>query len=438
MRNAKLAVAATLTLICLSLGVIGEAKLHVGPSQSMATIQRLVDKGDLAEATKRLSAGYNFNDPVGLDALHQFSIMVLRQGLSEPDAYERCYAASSMGQSGEPENITILATAFHSSKLGIKEAAADGLGEIGDDAAIAALQQLYNSGSVGDRETIVESIAQVSNPNAEVLLSEGAGSSDATVRLISIKGLGKLGNRAAIPRLRELLTTDQEPLERVSAARSLLELGDDSGMPAINYAIHDEHQVWAMATAALALGDAHDPKCVPQLMETLAKQDDIDVRIAAAIALTHYNVPEAVEFLKRALQSGDPISVRHIGQLLPDIDPHNGRVILIAAMTDEDIGLRMAALRIISTFGGEQEVAFLTREIPQTEEPTSRALLARGLGRIASPSCIKPLLGMVTEQTPAVRYTAADGLGRIADRMMTEHRFNNAQSKAKTASSPKL
>jgi len=431
MVNARVGVAAASILVALCLGAAVEAKWHVGPSQSMATIRQLVANGDLTEATKRLTAGYSFNDPVGLDALHQFSVLVLNQGLSEPDLYERCYAASSLGPGGEPENINILITAFRSSKLGVKNAAADGLGEIGDDAAIAALQQLYNSGSVGDRETIVESLAQVSNPNAVTLLSDGAISNDSTVRLIAIKGLGKLGNRAAIPRLRELLSTQQDPLEKTSAARSLVELGDDSGMPVINAAIHDPRQVWAMATAALALGDAHDPRVVPTLMQTLTTQDDIDVRIAAAIALTHYNVPASVEFLKRALHSGDPISVRHIGQLLGDIDPHYGREILIYAMQDEDIGLRMSALKIISSFGGEQEVSSLTRAMAQTDEPTSRALIARGLGRIGSRSCIKPLLSMVTEQTPAVRYTAADGLGRIADRMLKEPNAAGAQSRVK-------
>ena len=436
MRNQRLAVAATTTLICLCLGAAGEAKWQVGPSQSMAAIEQLVAQGDLSGATKRLSAGYRFDNPVGLDALRQFSILVLRRGLSEHDPYERCYAASSLGQSGEPGNITLLVKAFRSSKLGLKTAAADGLGEIGDDAAIAALQQLYNSATIGDRETIVETLAQATNPKAVGALSEAAGSSDETVRLVAIKGLGKLGNRTAVPRLRELLATAHDPLEKTSVARSLLQLGDDSGMATIKAAIHNTHQIWAMATAALALGDAHDPQAVPILMQTLTTQDDIDVRLAAAVALTHYNVPAAVEFIKRALKSGDPISVRHIGQLLADIDFRNGREILTAAMADEDIGLRMAALKVISSFGGEQEVAALTRALPQTDEPTSRALIARALGRIGRPSCIQPLLAMVPEANPTVRYTAADGLGRTAARLLKEGGSNIPHNAQGTSTTP--
>lgn len=432
MGNAKLAVAATITLVCLCLGASCEAKWLLGPSQSMATIEKLVAQGNLSEATKRLSEGYRFDEPAGLDALRQFSILVLRRGLSERDTYERCYAASSLGQSGEPGNISMLVAAFRSSKLGVKTAAADGLGEIGDDAAIAALQQLYNSGTAGERETIVETLAQVANPNAIGALSEAAGSSDGTVRVIAIKGLGKLGNRAAIPRLRELLATSRDPLEKVTVARSLIQLGDDSGMAVIKAAIRDRHQVWAMATAALALGDAHDPQVVPTLMEALTTQDDIDVRLATAVALTHYNVPAAVEFIKGALQSGDPISVRHIGQLLADIDFRNAREILTIAMANEDIGLRMAALKQISSFGGEQEVTSLTQELAHTDEPTSRALIARALGRIARPSCIKPLLALVPEANLTVRYTAADGLGRVANRLLKKNDFNGAQGKSKT------
>ena len=431
MRNARLAVAATATLLCLYLGTACEAKWRLGPSQSMATIEKLVAQDKLSEATKRLSAGYSFDDPAGLDALRQFSIIVLRRGLSERDPYERCYAASALGQSGEPGNIAILIAAFRSSKLGVKTAAADGLGEIGDNAAIAALQQLYNSGTVGERETVVETLAQVTNPNAVGALSEATSSSDGTVRLIAIKGLGRLGNRAAVPRLRELLATVHDPLEKTTVARSLIQLGDNSGMDTIKAALHNPHQVWAMAMAALALGDAHDPQVVPLLQNTLTTQDDIDVRLAAAVALTHYNVPAAVDFIKGALQSGDPISVRHIGQLLADIDLRNGREILIAAMANEDIGLQMAALKIISSFGGEQEVAALTRALGKTDEPTIRALIARGLGRIASRSCITPLLALVPEASPAVRYTAADGLGRIANRLLKESASDGSQGASK-------
>jgi len=433
MGNAKLAVAITTILVCLlCLGAASEARWLLGSGRSMATIEVLVAQGDLSEAAKRLSNGYRFDNPAGLDALRQFSILVLRRGLSERDPYERCYAASALGQSGEPGNIAMLVAAFRSSKLGLKTAAADGLGEIGDDAAIAALRQLYNSGTVGERETLVETLAQSNNPNALVALSEAAGSSDKTVRLIAIKGLGQLGDRAAVPRLRELLATGRDPLEKTTAARSLLQLGDDSGMATIKAAMHDSNQVWAMATAALALGDAHDPRVVPILTKALTTQEDIDVRLATAVALTHYNVPAAVEFIKGALQSGDPISVRHIGQLLPDIDFRNAHEILAIAMADEDIGLRMAALKQISSFGGEQEVASLTQELAHTDEPTSRALIARALGRIASPSCIKPLLALVPEPNPTVRYTGADGLGRIAQRLLKQNGFDSAQGKSKT------
>jgi HEAT repeat protein len=398
----------------------------------MAAIEKLVAQGNLSEAVKRLTEGYRFDSAAGLDALRQFSLMVLRRGLSERDAYERCYAASSLGGSGEPGNIAMLVAAFHSSKLGIKAAAADGLGEIDDDAALAALRQLYKSGTVSEHETIVYTLSQMTDPQAMDTLAEAAGSSDATVRLIATNGLGKLGNRAAIPRLRELLASSTDPMEKTTAARSLMQLGDDSGMATIEAAIRDHRQVWATATAALALGDAHDPQVVPTLMQALNTQDDIDVRLATAVALTHYNVPAAVEFIKGAMHSGDPISVRHIGQLLADVDSRNAREILTIAMADEDLGLRMAALKQISSFGGEQEVASLSQALAHTDEPTSRALIAGALGRIATPSCIPPLLVMAQEANPTVRYTAADSLKQVAERLMKKDGLQSAQDKPQT------
>jgi len=421
MRNVRLSVTALATTFAFSaLAAICEAKIQVGPGQPMEAIEKLVAKGKLAEATERLSRAYRFDNPEGLAALRQFSIMILRRGLLERDPYERCYVASSLGQSGEPDNIAILTTAFKSTKLGLKTAAADGLGEIGDDAAIAALERLYRSGTNGERQIVVEALAGVANPNAVSALSEATGSNDKSVRLIAIKGLGRLRNREAIPRLRQLLATTQDPMEKATIARSLLQLGDDSGMAAIKAALQNPHEVWAMATAALAMGDAHDPRAVPMLKQALTTQDDIDVRLAAAVALTHYNDPAGVEFIKGAIQADDPITIRHIGELLDDIDLTNAREILTAALANPDIGLRMAALKTLSSIGGEPEAVALKDSLAKIDEPTGRALIARALGRLARPACIEPLLAMVPESTPVVRYTAAAALERTASRLLKQ------------------
>jgi len=421
MRNVRLSGTAVATIFIFSASsAICQAKVQVGPSQSMAAIDKLVTQGKLSDAIKRLSSGYRFDNPEGLAALRQFSIMVLRRGLLERDPYERCYAASSLGQSGEPDNITILTTAFKSTKLGLKTAAADGLGEIGDDAAIAALQRLYRSGSDGERQIVVEALAGIGNPNAMAALSEAAGNNDKSVRLIAIKGLGRLRNREAIPRLRQLLAVTQDPMEKTTIARSLLLLGDDSGMETIKAALQNPHEVWAMATAALAMGDAHDPQVVPMLKQALTAQDDIDVRLAAAVALTHYNDPAGAEFIKGAIQADDPITIRHIGELLDDIDLTNAREILTAALANPDIGLRMAALKTIGSIGGEPEAVALRDALAKINEPTGRALIARALGRLARPTCIEPLLAMVPESTLVVRYTAAAALERTASRLLKQ------------------
>lgn len=422
MRNVRLSVTAVATIFAFSAlaAIFCEAKVQVGPGQPMEAIEKLVAEGKLSEATARLSHSYRFDNPEGLAALRQFSIMILRRGLSERDPYERCYVASSLGQSGEPDNIAILTTAFKSTKLGLKTAAADGLGEIGDDAAIAALQRLYSSGTDGERQILVEALAQLTNPNAMAALSEAADSTDKPVRLIAIKGLGRLHNREAIPRLRQLLAATRNPMEKATIARSLLQLGDDSGMDTIKAALKDSHEVWAMATAALAMGDAHDPRVVPMLKQALTAQDDVDVRLAAAVALTHYNDPAGVEFIKGALQADDPITVRYIGELLDDIDLTNAREILTIALANPDIGLRMAALKTLGSIGGEPEAVALKDVLARINEPTSRALIARALGRIARPACIEPLLAMVPESTAMERYTAAAGLERTASRLLKQ------------------
>ena len=110
---------------------------------SMIAIRNMVVKGNVSQATNKLSSSYRFDRESGLIALRQFSMIVLQRGLKEHDRFEQCYAASALAEGGENEALQMMANTFQTDPdLSLKMAVADGLGEVGDRKAVAILGHL--------------------------------------------------------------------------------------------------------------------------------------------------------------------------------------------------------------------------------------------------------------------------------------------------------
>jgi HEAT repeat protein len=186
---------------------------------SMALISSMVERGDLWGASAKVGSSYRFDKPAGLMALRRFSVLVLRRGLQEYDAYERCYAASALAAAGDRDEIAQLVKIFQGTrKSGLKMAAADGLGDVGDADAVQALEQLYSWTEPSHRRVVVNGAAEAHDPGAIELLSRALTVSDQMTRLTAARGLGQLGNRGAIRVLRRYQAGAQDPFEKATAA----------------------------------------------------------------------------------------------------------------------------------------------------------------------------------------------------------------------------
>lgn len=380
---------------------------------SMVAIKKLVAKGELAQAARKLNTTYRFDRESGLIALRQFSIIVLQRGLKEQDTFDQCYAASALAEGGEDEALQMLANTFlKDPDLSVKMAVADGLGEIGDRKAIAILSHLYYHAEVLDRRFIVNALASATDPSAMPILSDAARLPDPTIRVAAMKALGHLGDHRAIPLLRMVLAKGQD-FDKVAAAEALLRLGDDSGVGVLRSTLNDHSEGNARAMAAVSLGYARNPALVPVLKAALT-DENIDVRIGAAAALTHYGDNGGVTYLRGAIHDQDQVTRTHAAQLFDEIDFTVGRPILIEALSSPDNDVQLAAVKALGVGGGDREVVLLGDLLRSTKDPITRADIAWSLGRIGSPSGITMLLAMVQDTDPAVRYTAADGLDHTA------------------------
>jgi HEAT repeat protein len=392
---------------------------------SMIAIRNLVVKGNVSQATNKLNSTYRFDRESGLIALRQFSIIVLQRGLKERDPFERCYAASALAEGGENGALQMMANTFQTDPdLSLKMAVADGLGEVGDRKAVAILGHLYYHGEMLDRRFIVNALSSATDPSAVVVLSDAVKqSSDPALRLAALKGLGRIGNRDALPLLKQALTKGRA-FERVMAAESLLLMGDNSGLPLLRATLNNHSDGNAQAMAAVALGYAHDPASLPMLRQALTDQN-IDVRLGAAAALTHYNDAGGIAYLRGAIRDQDQVTRRHAAELFDDIAFDAGHPILVDALSSSDAEVQLAAVKTLGTGGGDPEVELLGALLRDNKDPITRADIAWSLGRIGSPNGIEMLLAMVQEPDPAVRYTAADGLDHTAMHLLGGKRLGS-------------
>ncbi|MGD0074173.1 MAG: HEAT repeat domain-containing protein [Candidatus Binataceae bacterium] len=416
MAKSKLTILATAVSVVMLTAVSFVSAKNTVEAKGAAGIEQLVGAGKVPEAAQKLKAEYKFDNSEGLHALREFSMAVLRRGLNETDQFERCYVASALGANGDNEGVPILEAAFSSPDPGIKMAAVDGLGDMNNGLAAASLQRLYHSADEYGRRMLLQGVAQVDNPEAIGVLTEAAGEKDSSTRLLAVEALGRLHDTSVLPQLRKLLLTEETPYNQITVAHAMLLLGDNSGVDTLLRVLNGSNNSDYRAAAILALADARDVKVADDLKKALA-DPDLEVRMAAAGALTHYNDGEGLPVLRTAMEAPDSRTRADAAQLLDHLDFAVGKDTILAALSSRDPDLWMAGARALGLHGGDQAVGPLVNALASTPDPMMRASVAWSLGRIGTQRCIEPLLGLVAEPDPAVRYTAADALVRVANRL---------------------
>lgn len=392
------------------------APARIVVESGMGAIGAMVRSGKLAGAVRLLKSEYRFDSPAGAGALRDFSLTVLHQGLNDPDLYERCYAATSLAAYDDWSGRSIIGAALDSPNLLIQKAAVEGLAEAGNPEALSILERFYRlSGSVS-QELALHALAEVKAPAVIPILIEATTDTQSADIFWAVNGLGRIGDRDALPYLHVLLAKSIDPMVRTEAAHSIILLGDRSlGMTDALEEGLGSGDMEVAAEATLALGDAHDPTTVGLLRGTVSNDRAADqLRMAAAVALTHFGDAEGLPMLTTMLS--DQRQRQDMLAMLDHLDFTVGRPLLLHALASAEPEVRLTAYEVIGRDGGEAEIGLLSKAIEQTTDPMDLAQIAWSLGRIGRPDSIPVLLVLVQNPAPEVRYTAAEALARIADK----------------------
>lgn len=121
----------------------------------------------------------------------------------------------------------------------IRSHAADALGRLGDVRALPYLADLAGDPEPNARHSAFGALGKLRAKDAAPVFLRGLKDSEPMVRIAAAKGLGRLGDRASVATLYELLDTDANAEVRLAAAQALVDLGDMAVRGRLHQALRD-------------------------------------------------------------------------------------------------------------------------------------------------------------------------------------------------------
>jgi hypothetical protein len=168
---------------------------------------------------------------------------------------------------------------------------------------------------------------------------------------------------------------------------------------------------WRRAAAAFRLGDIGPASAAPALVAALSDPDR-DVRIAATRSLGRLRAPEATgELLAAAVDRRVPPAL--VRWALLQIGPP-ALPRLLALVTSESERSRAGAVPLVGLLGGPAEAGEIEARLRDTSAMV-RAQAARALGRIGGRRNLPALRQAASDRIPMVREAAAEALGQLRD-----------------------
>lgn len=172
----------------------------------------------------------------------------------------------------------------------------------------AAVEPLVNAirAQTGPSQLLPDVLLQIRDPEAADSLLALIGDESISLRLASLRALGYLGNRSAVPTLEKYLQDEEKTSTvRELAAQSLGELRSDSSrvpLATVMSAAMQSKEYELSIACAISLAKLGDNSGFATIKDAANLKSKPTIRAAAAAALKYVTGPEMREVLKRALE----------------------------------------------------------------------------------------------------------------------------------------
>ena len=287
--------------------------------------------------------------------------------------------------------------------------------------------------------------------DAYTILRNALRSSEPTVRIPAADALGKLGHRASLPLLTELVQKDPDQLLRGHVAEALAAIGDAASAPLLaqlEAAAPAPLKVYYASTLA-RLGDAraHDR------LAAFARDPDLAVSLQAGLSLADLSRPGDARAIKALtalvaqeakLNQIRPYAGAMLLTKLAALRHAEARKILLASLDHSREGARLAAAEGLATLGDAAGRKPLLDVLASSASPENRLvaavalvrlgdhsgldvitaklgakdletakLAARALGDLGAPASLPSLIPLLHDQQVALRVAAAAAIAAI-------------------------
>jgi len=274
------------------------------------------------------------------------ALSILKEGIKDKSDIIRINAAKALIETGDKEGYEVLYKILQDGDNDAIVAALGALYTLKEQTYSPVLAKLSKNSEPLVRTEAVHLITLSSDTGYKSILTEGINDRIARVRRYSYQGLANLND--ARPIMNGL--KDDDPLVRISAAKSLGMLGNDQAKNFIKKEMDPKNpnpEVWAQAV--LSLAELGDTSAIPYIKELLT-ETPWDLRVASAEALLMFKDNAGIEVLKTGLQSPDPFvrakSVEVVARF-PFLDFYE---LLKQASKDEYINVSISAINALTKY----------------------------------------------------------------------------------------
>jgi hypothetical protein len=224
----------------------------------------------------------------------------LVKALDHYDPAVRAAAARVVGRLKVTDAADVLMKAINDSSADVRYASMRALGALRDTRATAALTEqlaFYRKGE--GAWAALDALAHLAQPSSAALFKERLKDKDPDMRRAAAEGLGRLGDKSAIPELQYGVTADDAEAVRVAMAFALQKLGQNYVTRMVD-AMDSVRMVPQVQEYLIELGSPVVPELYPRLQES-----DAAIREAVAETLGMIGDPAALPALEAAAKNSD-------------------------------------------------------------------------------------------------------------------------------------
>jgi HEAT repeat protein/cyclophilin family peptidyl-prolyl cis-trans isomerase len=323
----------------------------------------------------------------------------------------------ALGQIGSRQADSALVALNKSARPELQAAIAEAFGKIGGPDAVAALGEMLRAFQPSVRCAAAEGLARAADPSSLGALFVALQDGDAAVQWRAIYALEKLDSDEIPGKVIPFLK-NPDPVLRAYAARTL---GKKKARTAVGPLAQtlDDSDAAVLINAANALGlileNSKDPAVVEPLGRLLRTSGNHHVRRAAAAALGMNGHKNAKDVLVQAiLDKSVGVRVESYRAIAKTLGPDSAPF-LSNGVNDGEMLVRAAAVESYGIARYDEAVNELVSMTSKNKHPMLRAAAVRGLSHFRSKRAVSALVAALGDDDWVVATEAVTALAEIGD-----------------------